>query len=749
MDESKTNDALHHENEELKRRLTEAEETLAAIRQGFVDAFVIQGKEGDQVSMLRGAEPAYRLLVEKMAEGAALLEPDGTILYCNRQFTQMLGLKFNEVIGTTLFAYIDPTDQFRARETLAQTAQGTYKTELEFRRGDGQTLPVYLSLSQSTSNGLPVISIVATDLTEHKHDERILSDEKLARLILDQAAEAIVVCDVKGFVIRSNQAASRLAGRALIGQHFDDCLPLWHAGRRMPAFDRETPGDIHTGCDALAPDGVRSLDVSLPVCGQELHLLMSSGPLYTGNKSLGWVFTLSDITQRRASEERIRHMAQHDALTGLPNRMLLMDRLQQGLALSGRRQRKLAVMLLDLDRFKTINDSLGHQVGDVVLQTIAARLSGCIRQGDTVARLGGDEFVVLLNDIQGPKDAGRTALQILEDIAGPIQVMDHQLLVTPSIGVACYPADGSDPDVLLKNADMAMYQAKLSGRDCYRFYTQQMSESADERLALGNALRKAITERQFEVYYQPQVDIKTGRLVAAEALLRWNHPEWGQLQPGRFIHVAEETGLITTISEWVLFTACQQNRKWQDSGLPGIRIAVNLSAAQLRQPSLPELVAAILAETRLAPDYLELELTESMVMENLEEISVSLGKIAASGVSISVDDFGTGYSSLTHLKKFPISKLKIDKSFVRDIVQDPDDAAITAAIIALCKNLDLKVTAEGVETEDQMAFLRKLECGIAQGFYFREPLSTVEFEQLLQSHAANPYFDWMQAASGL
>ncbi len=436
--------------------------------------------------------------------------------------------------------------------------------------------------------------------------------------------------------------------------------------------------------------------------------------------------------ERKRYQVQLEHQANYDALTGLPNRNLLHDRLRQSV-FAQRQARNIAVVFIDLDHFKFVNDSLGHSTGDELLKSMADRLRALLREGDTVARLGGDEFVLILNDQSNEEVIFRALQRITAKVAEPIEIEGKELVVTCSAGISLYPQDGPDVDTLLKNADAAMYRAKDHGRNNFQFYTSEMNERVNERLALENALRHAIDRKEFLLHYQQRVDLKSGNIVGAEALVRWKHPEWGLVRPARFIPLAEETGLIVQIGEFVLREACRQVRAWINEGLrPGV-VSVNLSARQFRQEGLVRLVSRVLEETRLDPAYLEMELTESMVMHNVEAAVATLQGLKSLGVSISVDDFGTGYSSLAYLKALPIDKLKIDRSFVRDIGSgaSEDEGVLAQAIISLGHNLHLHVVAEGVETDAQVRFLKSHRCDEVQGFFYGEPVEPAAHGRLL------------------
>jgi diguanylate cyclase (GGDEF)-like protein/PAS domain S-box-containing protein len=449
----------------------------------------------------------------------------------------------------------------------------------------------------------------------------------------------------------------------------------------------------------------------------------------------GYRGTGSDITARKLTEQRVHHVAQHDVLTGLPNRSLLQDRLGQAVSRADRSGRPVWVMLLDLDRFKYVNDSMGHKAGDVLLMTVAARLRTALRDTDTVARLSGDEFVVILAEESEPLTPC-IVQRVMDAVAQPIMLGSREFFVTCSVGVAAYPTGGTPADSLIEHADIAMYRAKKLGRNNFQFYTPAMNEESLERVRIESGLRSALERNEFVLHYQPQVDLQSGRIVGMEALIRWQHPELGMVPPSRFVGVAEDTGLIVPIGAWVMRTACAQNKAWQDAGLGRLRVAVNLSARQFGAADLVAGIEAALRDTGLTADCLELELTESLFMGDITPAVELLHRMKALGVNLSIDDFGTGYSSFSYLSRFPIDVLKIDRSFVADITHDANDAAIVDSIIALAHNLRLSVIAEGVETAEQLDYLRRQGCDEMQGYYFSRPLAADAFERLLRDHAA-------------
>lgn len=488
-------------------------------------------------------------------------------------------------------------------------------------------------------------------------------------------------------------------------------------------------------------------------CDIDHRILLPNGDQFTVNLQAEAVFdaqlkaptivgTAQDITERKRSEREIHRLAYYDSLTGLPNRVLFKDRVTQALAHARRYQSTLAVLFLDLDRFKVINDTLGHNIGDLLLKQVADRLSDSIRHSDSVgrsvekdethelARLGGDEFTVLLTNIRDAQNAGTVARRILEALARSFLIDGYEISVTVSVGIAIFPSDGNSVELLLKSSDVAMYHAKEQGRNNFQFYSAAMNALATERLEMENDLRKALERHELVVYYQPQVDIRTNRIVGAEALVRWRHPQRGMLLPAVFLPLAIETGMIQKVDDEVLLMACRQNKAWQDAGNAPIRMSVNVSNLFFHGASLTNAVARALAETQLAPESLELELTESITMRHVETSISMLLELRAMGVRLSIDDFGTGYSSLSHLQRFPLNMLKIDQSFIRDVTSNSANASITRTIISLAHSMNLSVLAEGVETEEQLALLRRQGCDEVQGHYFGRPMSAEEFAQL-------------------
>ncbi len=468
--------------------------------------------------------------------------------------------------------------------------------------------------------------------------------------------------------------------------------------------------------------------------GELRSVLVSGFPFFNEQgKFQGYRGTGTDVTEREASEQRIEQLAYHDTLTGLPNRLLIQDRFEQAIAYASRTQKRTALLFLDLDHFKNTNDALGHHIGDMLLKEVTARLQGCIRETDTLSRQGGDEFLLVVPDLAQSDDIIPMLSKIMELFRQPFSISGHEILTTVSIGIAMFPDDGEDFDSLRQKADMAMYQAKAAGRNTYRYYDISMNKDVVEHLFIQNGLRLALERNEFLLHYQPQIDLASNRIIGVEALLRWQHPEQGMIPPGRFIHVAEESGLIVPIGERILHEACRQAMKWQQAGLPPIYMAVNLSAIQFRREGIVGTVRNSLALTGLKPEWLELELTESIMLHNAEHTLSTLNDLKQLGVKLSIDDFGTGYSSLAYLKRFDIDKLKIDQTFVRDLATDPEDEAIVRAIIQMAKSLNLKTIAEGVETEDMLNRLIQFECDEVQGYLFARPMPAEAAEAFMRN----------------
>jgi diguanylate cyclase (GGDEF)-like protein/PAS domain S-box-containing protein len=578
----------------------------------------------------------------------------------------------------------------------------------------------------SVLNG--AVAVIGANLMTALRRESAAARSAEERLVhfLDAANDLIFSFDVDGRFLFVNQAWSRALGYRLAdldGKTVLETINSANQAKCLVEFRRALTGEQPNPIEGalVAADGSR--------VAVEGHITCAPG---AKDGLVIWAI-FRDISERRLAQEQLYHMAHHDTLTGLPNRLFFTDRLKQARAMAKRLKHQMAVLFLDLDRFKLINDSLGHAVGDKLLQEMAVRLGACVRESDTIARLGGDEFTAILSEISSPDDAEKVARKIIKSLARPVLIDGQELFITTSLGISCYPRDGEAPEELIKKADLAMYHAKAQGRNNFQHYDPVMDLDSDRRLAMESGLRRAIDRQELRLFYQPKVDAQSGRITALEALLRWQHPEFGLLPPADFISLAEEVGLIGSIGEWVLREACRQTRIWQDAGLPMVRMAVNISGHQLQQKDFVATIRSILAETGLEPNWLELEITETVIMQNPDFAVRIIGELGSQGVAISIDDFGTGYSSLAHLKRFNVGTLKIDKSFVRDVETNPTDAAIAAAIIAMGNSLNLKVIAEGVETAGQLSFLRERSCDELQGYLFSRPVPATEVEVLLRS----------------
>ena len=563
--------------------------------------------------------------------------------------------------------------------------------------------------------------------------EALFEERERAQVTLKSIGDAVVSIDARGHVTYLNIVAETMTGWSrdeAAGHSVEEVLRIVDVTTReivpnpMALAIRENKTvDLKAKCVLIRRDGV------------ETGIEESAAPIHDRQGQVtGAVMVFHDVSMARALSLKMYHLAQHDGLTDLPNRMLLDDRLAQAITLCHRNQQKLAVLFLDLDRFKHINDTLGHDFGDRVLRNAAQRLLQCVRSSDTVSRQGGDEFVIVLSEIAHSQDAEGCAAKILSALSVPVRIDEHDLYITASIGIATYPDDGNDAETLLKHADLAMYHAKANGFNTFQFFEPGMNARAAERQLLENGLRHAIEREQFVLHYQSKINLATGAIVGVEALVRWCHPERGLILPGQFLAIAEESGLIVPIGRWVMTECCNRARAWRDAGLPPIRMAINISAVELRTKGFVSGVRAMLTQAKLEPSDLELELTETFLLQNADSTAAVLEALKDVGVRLALDDFGTGYASLSHLRRFPIDTLKIDRSFVRDIAMDSDDASIVRAVIGMGKSLDMQVVAEGVETSEQFDFLRQQGCPEGQGYYFSEPIVAAEFARNLGRH---------------
>lgn len=664
-------------------------------------------------------------MLDQINDSVIAMDLSGYITGWNKGAEQQFGYTAEEAIGKNiLFLYADEDEDALFHEAFLE--HGGREMVVKRRKKSGEIFWASLSLSLShDARGNPTAILgYLVDITERLKAEAEL---RLQAAIFEYSNESIIVTDVSKRILSVNRSFTKITGyeaHETIGQ-----LPsILESGLHDQFFYDEINASI-------ADNGLWIGELwSRRKNGENFPVWMSTSAVRNQEGVITHYFSVfTDLTERKNAEQQIYRLAYHDALTGLPNRSRLHTLLRQALLEAQRHKTHGAILFIDLNRFKQINDSLGHAHGDILLKEVAKRLTASLRSADIVSRIGGDEFVAALVNITKHEDAAVVAQKILDNLSTPLIVEGHELQISASIGISVYPDDGDDAETLIKNADIAMYRAKQGeADDGYIFFSPDMNQRALERLKLENSLRRALERNELMLHYQPQLNLQTGSIVGAEVLLRWNHPGTGMISPGEFIPLAEETGLIVPIGQWILETVCARNKEWQRAGLPIVKLAVNISAKQFR-PTLPRLVAEILARHELEARFLELEITESMIMQNVEGVIAMMDDFQQLGTSLSLDDFGTGYSSLSYLKRFPINKLKIDQSFVRGVTKDADDEAITKAIISLSRNLGLRVIAEGVETEEQLAFLRSAGCEEIQGYYYSRPLPEEDFVKFLRN----------------
>ena len=574
-----------------------------------------------------------------------------------------------------------------------------------------------------------------TDVSDSKVlEEALFVEKERAQVTLNSIADAVTCTDAFGNINFLNLVAQKMSGwtsEEAAGRPLSEVFRIIDSATRQPvrdplgmAVEQDKPLRLYVDCFLVSRDGLE-----YPIESSGASIRDRAGHI------IGTVIVFHDVSAARAMSIQMRHSAQHDLVTGLPNRLLLNDWITQAIALARRNKNSLAVIFLDLDHFKNINDSLGHAIGDNLLQSVSRRLLGSVRKSDTVSRLGGDEFVILLSETTKPEDAATSAKKILLSLSGAHSIGGLDLFIDGSIGISVYPGDGEDAETLIKNADTAMYHAKDLGRNNFQFFAAEMNSKAVERQSLESGLRLAIARGEFLLHYQPKVNLRTGEITGAEALIRWLRPDRGLVPPSQFIPIAEDSGLILPIGRWVLREACRQAREWQDAGLPFKRISVNVSAAEFRHKDFVEGVQTILAETGFEASRLDLELTEGVLMDDAESTASVLKALKAMGLHLAVDDFGTGYSSLSYLQQFPIDVLKMDQSFVQRISSDPNDTTIVRAIIDMGRNLKHRVIAEGIETQEQLAFLQARHCSEGQGYLFSRPLAATQMASLIRARS--------------
>lgn len=718
---------------DIRLALAEDERTRSAI---------IAIREEPALTSRAGSADLRRAAAEASPQALIAVRSDGIIGFANARAETLFGASGEGLCGLGVAELVPSGFPDAAGSGLE--ADSTEALLLSGRRRDGTIFPVEVLVGYSSGKGevlriatlreLPTGGAGARPARDVRQSEaRIDGDHHaevpLASLTLDSIGDALVSMDLAGNVYFLNQAAEQLTGwtwKDAAGRPVREIVNVVESGTGL-AF-----GDQIAGAGNAA---ALSANVALiRRDGREIPIEGSIAPIESRDgRPAGRVMIFRDVSLARAQAQEMAHSAQHDPLTGLPNRTLLNDRISSAISIAPRHQKRVAVLFLDLDGFKQINDSLGHATGDKLLQAVADRLMGCVRGSDTVSRIGGDEFVVLLSEVERAEDSAITARRMLEAVSEPYLIDQHELRITVSIGVSAYPDDGIDAETLIKNADAAMYQAKENGRQGYQFYKPAMNLRAVERQDVEEALREALEREEFALHFQPKVDLRNGEIAGAEALLRWDHPKKGAVSPALFVPVAEASGLIVPIGRWVMREACRQVHAWQKAGLPVPSVAINVSSIEFAAPQFLETVFETLNETGLAPNALELEFTERALMKRADTTQAILEALSAGGVQMSVDDFGTGYSSLSTLRRFPIQMLKIDQSFVREIRLRGADADLVTAVLTMAQSLKLRVVAEGVETAEELAFLQEHRCDQAQGYYFSRPLPPAEFSTLLRN----------------
>ena len=675
---------------------------------------------------IRESGEMKNLVLDSVPEAVYGIDLEGNCTFCNPACLQLLGYEdAGELYGKNMHSLMHhsrpdgtpyPVEDCCIYKAF-RNGLGTHVDNEVLWRRDGSSFPAECWSHPLHRDGKVIGTVVTfVNIAERRRaEEAVRESERRYRLLFERNLAGVFRTTIKGRILECNQAAALMFGygspEEVIGTSIADVY--------------RTISDRQVLLNKLSAEKcVTNHEINYRRKNGETAWAMLNATIVSGDSGPDSVIegTFLDITERKTAEERVQSLAYFDALTGLPNRTLLRDRLSLALAGARRKKSKVALFFLDLDRFKNINDSLGHSVGDLLLKSVAERLKAWGREQDTIARLGGDEFLVVVNDVRDIADAAVAARRLMDGLTSEIVVQGHCLSISCSLGISIYPEHGPDSETLIKNADAAMYTAKDRGRNNFQFFTSDMNAQAVRRLNLENSLRSALDRGELFLVYQPQLDIRSDTITGVEALLRWQHPEMGLVPPDEFIRIAENSGLIMPIGEWVLRTACSQARQWQDEGLTAISMAVNVSAVQFRREGFCELIRQVLVDTGLAPQYLELEVTESLLLSSADVTFQVLQELKNMGLSLAIDDFGIGYSSLSYLRRFPVSKLKVDRSFVRDVAVSRDGAAITTAIISMAKSLNLKVIAEGVETEEQMSFLRSHHCDQIQGYYFSKPL---------------------------
>jgi diguanylate cyclase (GGDEF)-like protein/PAS domain S-box-containing protein len=667
-----------------------------------------------------------RLLLDAVPDAIVAVNQAGRVVELNARAAGLLEVTRAGALGRSASKLMGETVGARFRDALGAADAATAQREtLRIGRAEREEFPIEIRVGAVVDAGTPMAVATLRAASAAAEAPLAATPVPLADATLASLGEALISIDPGGQVRFLNRAAEALTGwtwQEASGQPIEAILHVADVGARG-SFTNASPGaaQLHPSLSLMRRNGTQ-----IPIEG-------SVAPIDTHDgRPAGTVIVFRDATHARAEARQMAHSAQHDALTGLPNRVLLHDRIANAISIAPRHSKRVAVLFLDLDGFKGINDTFGHAAGDKLLKMVAERLAACVRGSDTVSRLGGDEFVVLLSEVERPEDSAITARRMIEAVSEPYVVDRHEVRVTVSIGVSTYPDDGVDADLLIKNADAAMYQAKESGRHGYQFYKPAMNLRAIERQEVEESLRQALDRGEFALHFQPKVNLATGAISGAEALLRWEHPTRGAMPPTLFVPVAEASGLIHAIGQWVMREACRHVQSWHDAGLKLPSVAINISAAEFLAPHFLDRVFAVLNDTGLDPRALQLEINESVLMKHADVASSVLDPLSASGIQMSVDNFGTGYSSLKTLRKFPIQMLKIDQSFVREITLAKGEASLVTAVLNMAQSLNLRVVAEGVETSQELAFLQQHRCDEAQGYYFSRPLPAAEFAGLLK-----------------
>lgn len=679
---------------------------------------------------LKASEEKFEQVFSRSPDGIVILKQrDMTIYDINESFLVAAQYHREELVGRSVYE-LNVFQETDALESAADTLsrQGFFQNrEMRFQTKKGHTVEALVSATYIEINHEPCVLCIAKNVNELRQaEEKLRESEQRFRSAFENSPIGIVLVHLNGNIFQANNFAAHILG------YDDDPLEGTHISRLVPASDRkqlkETLSRMGGGQDETVRTECRMLRKDNLEIWTNLHVVVQRDANGTPAYLIGQI---ADITEMKSSQNRMERLAFYDTLTNLANRRLFYDRLGQAVDHAQRSHHLSALLYLDLDQFKRVNDTLGHEVGDILLQEVSTRLTACVRKEDTVARLGGDEFTVLLFDIKSPSDASLVADKILTTLRQPLHISGHQLVITTSIGITIVPQDGTDPNSLMKNADLAMYRAKDHGRNTYQFYSEEMNTNAIKRLRTEYELRKALERNEFELFYQPKVRLSDQQIVGVECLIRWEHPERGLLSPYEFIEVAEETGAIVDMGNWIIQEACQTGKALCELAGRNIQIAVNISPRQFKDPNLVSTIRRNLRESGLNPSTLEIEITETMLMGDVEAANTTVRQLHELGVRMAIDDFGTGYSSLNYLKKFPINTVKVDRSFVMDIPESEDDKAITSAVIAMAHKLNMEVVAEGVETQQQLDFLLAHDCEFAQGFLFSKPLPLSNIRPLL------------------